>query len=190
MNKPEYEIPREISLKIEDKRRIFPRVSDAELDKLRITDVALFSTTPPDQSAFVCQILKLYYGKSTWKMTITDANGCIGGNTYCLIKMFKNVNFVEISNLHMEIFKHNLSIISPLNKNISFYTDNYLNMISKLKQDVIFLDPPWGGPDYYRKSNLELYYTDSKGQQISVSELIENELNKLTRTIILKVPLE
>jgi 16S rRNA G966 N2-methylase RsmD len=188
----EYEIPREISmLDIAEKSRIFPTNNINNLKNLRITDIALFSTTPPDQSEFICQLLIKIYGINNLnKMTITDANGCIGGNSYCFIKFLKMVNFVEISDLHMKIFKYNLNILYPKCKNIQFYTDNYANngVYDKIQQDIIFLDPPWGGPEYYKKKTLDLYYTTSNGNQISVSDLIKNHLKSLARTIIMKVP--
>jgi 16S rRNA G966 N2-methylase RsmD len=41
-------------------------------------------------------------------------------------------------------------------KNIEYYNESYLNLYKNLKQDVIYLDPPWGGPEYKEKKELDL----------------------------------
>ena len=41
-------------------------------------------------------------------------------------------------------------------KNVDSICGNYLDMMNNLSQDVIFFDPPWGGPDYWRSNALML----------------------------------
>lgn len=190
-----YEIPTEIIMNNMDKKKIFPIASPSRIKQLRITDVALFSTTPPQQADFTMEIIKQYYDDKTLnKMTITDTSACIGGNIYSWLDYFREINFVEISNLHVEIFKHNMGILFPDSpkKNIKIYNENYLNIYKNLSQDILFMDPPWGGVDYNRVKNIDLYYfrpTDgNKPEKIAISDLINKELYKMTKMIVLKVP--
>ena len=36
-----------------------------------------------------------------------------------------------------------------------------LNIMNNLKQNIIFIDPPWGGPNYKKESNI-VKSTESK----------------------------
>lgn len=180
----EYTIPREIILTIKDKRKIFGN-KHHKLKILRISDVALYSTTLPDQAEYVCLLLLLYFSPRELKqMVATDASGCIGGNTYILSKYFKKVNFIEISPLHSDIFKHNLQILYPARKNIYVYTGDYIQLYKQLGGDAIFIDPPWTGPAYTCNKKMELYYG-----KVSLTSLCVDLLNlQQTRLIIIKVP--
>lgn len=199
-----FEIPREVRLNPADIRLFFPPITDTQAKRLRMTNVALFSTTPPDQGEILCQLLQSFYGKDLATKTVTDANGCIGGNALELLKCVGFVNVVEISKLHMDIFKHNLKVLSPGTRNVKCFNANYIDLYLQLKQDIVFLDPPWGGLDYYKSPSLELYYSyfpehdplsePSTLARISVTELV-SALAKdlpprkaLAQTVVLKVP--
>jgi 16S rRNA G966 N2-methylase RsmD len=51
-----------------------------------------------------------------------------------------------------------------------------------LKQDVIYLDPPWGGNEYKNKDKIDLYL-----DEINVIDII-NQMYNFTKIIVLKVP--
>jgi len=36
------------------------------------------------------------------------------------------------------------------------YVGDYLYWLPKIKQDVVFMDPPWGGVDYQQHTKLDL----------------------------------
>ena len=54
--------------------------------------------------------------------------------------------------------------------------------MDSLKQHVVFLDPPWGGPDYRKHARLMLYLDDVPLHKI-VNRLIDS-----AKLIVLKVP--
>ena len=56
--------------------------------------------------------------------------------------------------------------------------------MNKLSQDVIFIDAPCGGPQYYKKRSVDLYLGDQNIINI-VKKLYENKSFKLC---VLKVP--
>ena len=68
--------------------------------------------------------------------------------------------------------------------NITFYNDSYLNVYKNLKQDVIYLDPPWGGLDYKNSEKLAFKLGDMKLEDLC-DDIMKNKLCKL---LILKLP--
>ena len=191
-----YQEPREIILK-SGKKRLFTDLNVNSIDNpnvlqmLRLTDVALWSMTPTDQANFVVDIIQSYFTKyDLANKIITDTSGCIGGNTYAFINIFKIVNFVEISGLHIDIFKYNAALLNIDISNVIIHHSNYIDIYQnkQIKQDIIFMDPPWGGPNYYMYKNIDLYYNKTATDKVSVTDMINNELYKQAAMIILKCP--
>ena len=60
--------------------------------------------------------------------------------------------------------------------------NDYLDIMHELKQDVIFFDPPWGGPNYKTIKNLNLYLDN-----INIVDII-NELYDYAKMIVLRIP--
>lgn len=109
---------------------------------------------------------------------ITDATAGIGGNATYFCKKFKYVNLVENNYNVIELLKNNTSGYS----NKVIYTCSYNTLKYILKQDVIFIDPPWGGTDYKNKKNINLFLDNE-----NVLSVIENIYN-YTQFVFLKVP--
>lgn len=210
-------IPVEISIKNYVKEVIFSINNQQVLDKLKMTNVALYSTTTYEQGKFVCDLVACYL--NTKKAIITDGTACIGGNVIPMMDYFAKVNAVELNEKHADIMINNLSVIADykasfkqdLEKNLQ-YTEqknqenqknqggycniihaNYLDICMDLKQDVVFLDLPWGGLDYHKQSNIELYlYRDSQNgseEKVALREIV-NELvmDPFLKMIVLKIP--
>lgn len=87
-------------------------------------------------------------------IVITDATAGLGGNTFSFARLFKHVFAVEHDDTQYKLFENNVKAYDF--KNITLYNDDYLNIYSKLKQHVIFIDPPWGGKKYRTFKHLRL----------------------------------
>jgi len=131
--------------------------------------------TTPNQALQINNIILKYI---TPNCIVTDATAGIGGNTMYFCKYFKYVNSVEINNNLCDILNNNL--IEYDNKSIYFVSYNIIKYM--LRQDVIFIDPPWGGSTYKSKKKINLYLDD-----INVLEIIDQMYN-YTKIICLKVP--
>ena len=59
---------------------------------------------------------------------------------------------------------------------------DYLDVADKLKQNAVFFDPPWGGPDYINNKCMELYL-----DEISIVD-ITKALLKNTDLVAVRVP--
>jgi 16S rRNA G966 N2-methylase RsmD len=51
--------------------------------------------------------------------------------------------------------------------------------------DMIYLDPPWGGPDFYKHKSLELFLSNTNVTKVIETMLIDRKLAPL---LVLKVP--
>ena len=66
--------------------------------------------------------------------------------------------------------------------NVTFYNNDAISLCNRLKQNAIFIDPPWGGPDYKQLAKLSLYLSDIELSQVC------KKLYKCTDYIVIKVP--
>ena len=123
--------------------------------------------------------MKKFINKSLDDLIITDATSCIGGDFINFSKKFKFVHGVEINPKNFKLLVENSYDLN----NIDLINDDYLNVYDKLHQDVVYIDPPWGGPSYknYKSVNLKL-------SDIALSKLV-GLLNNFTKYIFIKVPL-
>jgi 16S rRNA G966 N2-methylase RsmD len=110
---------------------------------------------------------------------ITDATACIGGNSVMFCKDFYKVICVEKENDIFCILKSNTEEYS----NCQCYNVTYNYVKFLIRQDIIFIDPPWGGNEYKNKKNIKLYLDN-----IDVQKII-NELYNFTDLIVLKAPI-
>jgi 16S rRNA G966 N2-methylase RsmD len=86
-------------------------------------------------------------------ITITDATAGIGGNSIQFCKCFKHVICIENNYDTFNVLKQNLKNF----QNNKLYTCSFNAVKYITKQDVIFIDPPWGGNDYKLKKRINLY---------------------------------
>ena len=148
------------------------------------SEVGKYSITSPDDAQIISDFIKsLLSCKDTKKITITDATANNGGNTINFAQNFSKVNSVEIDKKEFDILSENVKNFKL--KNVSLINDDYLKVMNTLEQDVIFFDPPWGGPNYKRIKNLNLFL--GKGKEGNIVNII-NKLKKKAKMVVLKVP--
>ena len=128
--------------------------------------------TTSSQAAQINSIIKEYIN---FDSIITDATACIGGNTVFFEKDFKVVIAIEKDPDVFKILKSNTT--KSLNYNCS-----YVDVMYAIQQDLVFIDPPWGGSDYKKETNVILKLDD-----INVLDIINNIYHN-TRFVALKVP--
>nr|CCA16623.1 conserved hypothetical protein [Albugo laibachii Nc14] len=91
--------------------------------------------------------------------TITDATACVGGNVWSFSDKFAHVHAVECDTTRYGMLCHNLTILRS-DHNVTCWNENYLELMWSLHQDVVFIDPPWGGQQYREIEKLDLYLVD------------------------------
>jgi len=128
--------------------------------------------TTPSQALQINNIIKEYIN---YESVITDATACIGGNTTFFEKDFKVVIAIEKDPDIFKILKSNTT------KSIN-YNCSYTDVMYTIQQDLVFIDPPWGGSNYKKEDNVILKLDD-----INVLDIIDN-IYHFTRFVALKVP--
>lgn len=164
---------------MEDKKDfLFRFISVEKRRQLKLDDEAFYSVTDQYTADRISKdILRILPNLQV----ITDATACIGGNTYSFSKFFPKVNAIEVDSLRYQYLEHNLKVLETLN--VEFHLSDLLIACQRLSQDLVFIDPPWGGPDYKSKDAIDLYISD-----IELSEVCEH-IKDTTKYIAIKVPI-
>jgi hypothetical protein len=125
-----------------------------------VTEMKLaFKTT-----AFITEVIKRHdFSFNSNVATITDGTACVGGNALSFSTFFGTVNAVENHEYRVKMLCHNLiQLNNGINRSkysvqVRFYWKNYVDICHLLKQDIVFLDPPWGGPAYKEQDTVHLF---------------------------------
>jgi hypothetical protein len=177
---------------------LFPYQKGLDKSKLLIYDVCVYSITQPLEAKIIAQTVRDIFNTiqnmdcyilnqnkpriNPNDLTITDTTANIGGNTLGFSFAFKKVNSVEFNSILFEGLENNCKLYKC--NNINFYLNDCLEIVPKLKQDVIFFDPPWGGPSYKNHQSLDLFLNNK-----NIFDIIKEwKEQKLARIYVLKIP--
>jgi 16S rRNA G966 N2-methylase RsmD len=169
------------------------------LDKknLKLNIEGAYSLTPFHVSlSFLYEIgllLEKYCKKKLSECSFLECFGGQGGDTVILLTKGNLAKLCTIEH-NLENFNNLINNVTeyykatPIHTNVSFVNDNIVDYLKKTNDhyDVIYMDPPWGGPNY--KQNK------SKGIKIPHSSLpyLEDFLKmyiiNITKIIVLKLP--
>lgn len=150
--------------------------------KLMLENECVYSVTPYKDAQYISDMIIKHINKDPKDIVITDATSNCGGNTINFAQNFKKVFAVEIN---PQIYKSLLNNINFYNiTNVTTYNNDYLNLFNQFNQDVIFIDPPWGGPDY--KNKIKLRLTLGKYSLYKLLDVIQTTFNY--PLIVLKLP--
>jgi len=161
---------------------LFPKKENIQLDQLQISSIGDYSITPSSESYKMAKLLHNILKDKQSKIIITDSTSGNAGNTIQFAAFFDEVIAVELSKTHFDICKNNVDVYNL--SNVTMINDDYLNIMTTLQQDVIFIDPPWGGPSYKDYNKIPLYLGKQRIEQI-VSDIFRLNLAKV---IGIKIP--
>jgi hypothetical protein len=162
------------------------------LKDFKLNEEGGFSITRPYESGQIIFLIenfikfcskKLSKKTSIVDMTLTDATACMGGDLVRFSGYFKIITGVEIDTNNFNLLIQNCKKFDC--KNVILFNQDYLEIYDKLKQDVIYLDPPWGGTDYKNKDIISLKIGDLELWELI--KLIKHK--KLTNFIFIKAPM-
>ncbi|XP_032982250.1 trimethylguanosine synthase isoform X2 [Rhinolophus ferrumequinum] len=86
---------------------------------------------------------------------IVDAFCGVGGNTIQFALTGKRVIAIDIDPVKIDLARNNAEVYGIADK-IEFICGDFLLLASHLKADVVFLSPPWGGPDYATAETFDI----------------------------------
>lgn len=149
--------------------------------QLQITDKGLYSISLPEDAEWITNIIKKTVAGNLSDMVISDVTAGMGGNTISFAKKFKSVNAVELNTIHYNVLKNNIDVLGL--KNVNIYNYNILKIFNKFNEDIVFIDPPWGGRGYKR-----IKYFNLRLGRVPIYKVINNYYEKNTKYVVLKAP--
>lgn len=78
---------------------------------------------------------------------LVDAFCGVGGNAIQFAFSCERVIAIDIDPVKIALARHNATVYGVEDR-IEFIVGDYMQLIPSLKADVVFLSPPWGGPNY------------------------------------------
>jgi hypothetical protein len=171
--------------------RMFPDLPEAAIcskDEIKITHEGVYSITDPkimgllirEITGRALQWAGMGVNVNIRDLTVTDATSNCGGSVLGFANIFGNVNAVEIDEKTYQVLSHNITAYGF--KNVKLINDDYTKIMCDLKQDIIFIDPPWGGRGYDSKVGLKLKLGD-----LTMREIVLKGLS-VAKLVILKLP--
>ena len=164
-----------------DHKFYFPKPpNDVDYNKLQIDFIGKYSITIPKVAELITDIIYKLIGHPN--LTITDCTAGVGGNIFSFANKFKHVNAIEIDSNRFNMLANNVQIYDL--QNINLYNSNCLDIIFTLQQDLVFIDPPWGGKEYKSENNIRLNLSGIPIE--SLTNMLLN--NKICYYVVLKLP--
>jgi len=132
---------------------MFPEKKNIDYSKLIITEEGEYSMTRRADGRKLLDKISSVIG-STKNKEITDLTGNVGGDTILFGLHFSHVDSIELDKENYEALKNNVETFK-LNNVTLHHGDS--TKLFRWKTDVLYLDPPWGGPGYKEKKSMDLY---------------------------------
>ena len=142
--------------------------------KLKGDTEGMYSLSYKEDADILSNIIKDKFGD----VKILDGTSGIGGNSISFGLNFSNTKAIEIDN---ERFKYLQNNIKLFNLKTTLYNDDIFNHLND-DYDLIFIDPPWGGPNYKLQKSISLSLSN-----ITLTDLTK-KLIELEKIIIYKLP--
>ncbi|GFT13200.1 trimethylguanosine synthase [Nephila pilipes] len=86
---------------------------------------------------------------------IVDAFCGAGGNSIQFAYTCHHVIAIDIDPKKIELAKNNAKVYG-VDERIDFIVGDFFNIAPRLKADVVFLSPPWGGPSYLKDKEYNI----------------------------------
>ncbi|XP_027876699.1 trimethylguanosine synthase isoform X2 [Xiphophorus couchianus] len=120
--------------------RLFSRYDEG----IRLDREGWFSVTPEKIAEHIALRVEQSFADS---QVVIDAFCGVGGNAIQFALTGKRVVAIDIDAERLAMARHN-SVVYNVVDQIDFLQGDFLQLAPTLRGDVVFLSPPWGGPDY------------------------------------------
>ncbi|XP_012864880.1 PREDICTED: trimethylguanosine synthase isoform X2 [Dipodomys ordii] len=127
--------------------RLFSRFDDG----IKLDKEGWFSVTPEK----IAEHIAGRVSQSFRCDIIIDAFCGVGGNTIQFALTGKRVIAIDIDPVKIDLARNNAEVYGIADK-IEFICGDFLLLAPCLRADVVFLSPPWGGPDYATAETFDI----------------------------------
>lgn len=155
---------------------LFRFVPAAQRHQLRLDEYALFTITDQLTADKITRDLLKYVPRSA---KVADATACVGGNTYSFAQHFRVVHAYELDPLRASYLAHNMRVLNV--QNVTVIGGDVLRRMNQ-PYDLVFVDPPWGGPEYKQSASIQLTLSGKPLEDVCF------QLSNHAAHIALKVP--
>lgn len=149
-------------------KKTYPTVPDVEMEKLQISEVGKYSTSQVSGAKqlvyYINRYCNIFNVDKCKDLVITDGTGNNGSDTIYLALNFKQINSIEKDPSEFKILSNNIATYKL--KNVELFNGSTLDIIQTLKQDIIYIDAPWGGISYKNYKQVRLYMDNKEISQI------------------------
>lgn len=138
--------------------KFFPYLEGVDYSKLLLNNEGKYSVTRRNESEQIIDVMYCIIGNLENK-TVTDATGCMGGDTINFSLHFEKVFSIEMNPKNFEKLKNNVEVFKS--KNVELFCNDSTKIINWVS-DVLYADPPWGGPSYRNMQAIELWMGEKR----------------------------
>jgi hypothetical protein len=135
-----------------DWTRFFPAKAGVDRSTLQMTPEGIYSITKPADGQLILRAMTHVIG-SLRRRTLTDVTGNVGGDTILFAHHCKHVHSIEWNPENFAALAHNVSVYGL--DNVTLYQGDS-TQIYTWETDILYCDPPWGGPRYKEHAQLDL----------------------------------
>tara|TARA_X000001036_G_scaffold368242_1_gene353786 strand:+ start:207 stop:1835 length:1629 start_codon:yes stop_codon:yes gene_type:complete len=152
-------------------------------DSLQIDEVGKYSITRPRELKRLHQIILREYLKLSGGVvpeSICDGTACVGGDTIGFSGIARQVYAWEVNEERYNMLVNNLNVYNI--RNVEAYNQSFIRSTGGC--DILYIDPPWGGPSYHESQKIELYIDG-----INLKDLLDNpRINGRFKMVAVKIP--
>ena len=169
--------------------KLFPVYDNKEiLNKLKIDYDSVSYISSPIYAEKITKIIMNHC--KTNKLIISDCTAGCGGDTISFLNKFKKVYSFEKNLIRYYYLLNNIKQYKLTHKS-HIYCSNFMKILKNIEDhDVIYLDPPWGGKDYYKTKQLKINISSISLESYILDFIVDEDKNtkKVPKLIILKLP--
>lgn len=160
---------------------LFPRKDGLDYTRLQTTIEGSYSITRRRDADRILNVLRKTFPLIR-QMTITDATACIGGDTLNFASQFAHVHSIELKEDNFKALTNNVDVYGF--QNVTLYHADATQFFN-WNTHILYVDPPWGGKEYRKHTNLDLFLS---GKRLDI--WLEEILMRRNRPnyILLKLP--
>ena len=160
---------------------VFPSKPGVDYTKMRMTPEGLYSITRRKDGEKMIEIIQQNIPDIS-RCSITDMTACVGGDTLLFSMYFRKVDSIEWKHDNLTVLRNNVQVFGATNVAIH---EGDSTRVFNWKTDVLYIDPPWGGPHYYKEPAIELFIGSYRLDNW-IEELLKRE--QKPKYILLKIP--
>ncbi|XP_035901703.1 trimethylguanosine synthase [Anopheles stephensi] len=142
---------------------------------IRLDRESWFSVTPEKVAAHTAERCR--------SDLIVDAFCGCGGNTIQFAFSCQKVIAIDIDPRKIEMAKHNATVYGVADR-IEFIVGDFMQLVDRLRADVVYLSPPWGGPGYLKE---EVYDLEQSLLPVPATQLMQ-AAQRVSKNIALYLP--